>query len=416
MFIPSFDYLLLHFLVYAFLGWIIESAYKTIGQGRGFINSGFLKGPIIPIYGFGALIMIVLGKAARSWLSRIPPDLGLACEILAFTAICTAFEYCIGLLYEKVFGIKLWDYSKKPFNLKGRICLKNSLLWALLVAAFLLFIEPAVDGFVERRLSSPPFRYLAYAAAVLALADAAASTLELKSTADFINRLRERFSLLDPSSIRELFSKMSNRYLRQFPHLRAIASEGLHRILAEDFVERASESVVAKALRVLRDPPMEEAAMDPSYLDAVRDILADERVKGMASIPHHDASVLRHSLTVSEVSFVIAERYGLDSRSTARGALLHDFFLYDWRKTKVKHHATGHAKTALRNARSRFSLNEVEADIILTHMWPLSRRFYRYRESFVVSVVDKLVSAKEMGGTDFPEILRELVAKRLPKR
>ena len=54
---PSFDYLLVRFIVYGFFGWIIESGYKTIGQRRGFINSGFLKGPLIPIYGFGAVIM-----------------------------------------------------------------------------------------------------------------------------------------------------------------------------------------------------------------------------------------------------------------------------------------------------------------------------------------------------------------------
>lgn len=416
MSMPSFDYLLLRFIIYAFIGWILESAYKTIGQRRGFINSGFLKGPLIPIYGFGAVIMIVLERLAGASLSPLPPALSLAVEILAFTAVCTAFEYCIGFIYEAVFKIKLWDYSKKPFNLQGRVCLKNTLLWALLVTAFILFIEPGLDSLIERYLSAPVFLGFAYAAAIVALADATASTFELKSTVDFINRLRDRFSMLDPASLRELFSKMSNRYLRQFPNLREIATEGLHRFLAEDFMERESDSVVAKVLRVLRDPPMEDSAMDGEYLEAVRDILANEKVKSMASIPHHDASILRHSLTVSQAAFVVAERYGLDARSVARGALLHDFFLYDWRKTRVKHHATGHAKTALKNARACFSLNEIECDIILTHMWPLSRKFYRYRESFVVSVMDKLVSAKEMRGADIPEILRELVAKRLPRR
>jgi len=201
------------------------------------------------------------------------------------------------------------------------------------------------------------------AAAIAAVADATASTFELKSTADFINRLRDRFSMLDPASIRELFSKMSNRYLRQFPNLRELATEGLHRFLAEDFMERESDSVVAKVLRVLRDPPMEESGMDGDYLEAVRDILANDKVKSMASIPHHDASILQHSLTVSQAAFFVAERYGLDARSVARGALLHDFFLYDWRKARVKHHATGHAKTALKNARACFSLNEIEAQL-----------------------------------------------------
>lgn len=413
---PSFDYLLLRFIVYGFFGWIIESGYKTIGQRRGFINSGFLKGPLIPIYGFGAVIMIVLERLFSAPLSLLSPGFRLAIEIFSFTVVCTVFEYCIGFFYETVFKIKLWDYSKKPFNFKGRVCLKNTLLWALLVSAFIGFIEPAVDSLIARYLSASLFLNIAYAAALAAVVDATTSTFELKSTTEFIIRLRDRFSMLDPTSIRVLFPKMSNRYLRQFPNLRELATEGLHRFLAEDFMERESDSVVAKVLRVLRDPPLEESHMDGEYLEAVRDILANEKVKSMALIPHHDASILQHSLTVSQAAFVVAERYGLDARSVARGALLHDFFLYDWRKTKVKHHATGHAKTALRNARANFSLNEIEADIILTHMWPLSKRFYRYRESFIVSVMDKLVSAKEMRGTDIPEIVRELIAKRMPRR
>ncbi len=412
----SFDYLLVRFLLYAFIGWILESGYKTIGQGRGFINSGFLRGPIIPIYGFGALIMIVLERVLNPLLAPLSRSTAVVCEVLLFTLACTVFEYLIGWFYETVFKIRLWDYSKKPFNIKGRVCLKNTLLWALLVAAFILFIEPAINAFIAVWLSSPIIRPLSYFAAALAIADATVSTFELKSTADFLNKLKEKMSMGDASSIRALFSKMNNRFVRQFPNLREIANERLHRFLAEDFMRSESGSALAKVQQVLREPALDESAMDPAYLDAVRDILANERVQSMARIPHHDSSVLKHSLTVSEASFVLAQRYNLDARSTARGALLHDFFLYDWRKTKVKHHATGHAKTALRNAQANFALNEIESDIILTHMWPLSKRFYRYRESFIVSVMDKLVSAHEMRGTDFAEIVRDIIDKRLPKQ
>jgi len=412
----NFEYLLVRFLLYAFIGWILESGYKTIGQGRGFINSGFLRGPIIPIYGFGAIIMIVLERQLASLLMPLTRPVALVCEVLLFTLVCTAFEYFIGWFYETVFKIKLWDYSKKPFNLKGRICLKNTLLWALLVAAFILFIEPAVNALIAAWLSGPIVRPLSYTAGILTLADATVSTFELKSTADFLNRLKEKMSMGDPASIRALFSKMSNRFVRQFPNLREIANERLHRFLAEDFMQAESKSAMLQVQKIVREPALEESAMDPAYFDAVKDILANEKVQSMAGIPHHDASVLKHSLTVSEASFVLAQRYKLDARSTARGALLHDFFLYDWRKTKVKHHATGHARTALKNAQACFNLNEIESDIILTHMWPLSKHFYRYRESFIVSVMDKFVSAHEMRGTDFAEIIRDIVAKRFPRQ
>lgn len=408
----SFDYLLVRFIVYAFLGWIIESTYKTLGQRRGFINSGFLHGPIVPIYGFGAVMMVVLEDALYG--------LSLPLEVLAFTLVCTAFEYLVGFLYETVFRIKLWDYSARRFNLHGRVCLKNTFLWALLVLAFILYIEPAVDRLIAHIPALPVFRWLAYGIGAVALADAAWSTAELKSTAELINRFRERFVLGDPEAIRSAMKALNARFLAQFPNLRKLASESFQSFIAEAFgVEaiglRDSESLLFAASRIVKARGEGQAEMDPEYRDAVKDLLADEHVRSMAKIDHHDGSVLDHALRVSQVSFLLARRYGLDARATARGALLHDFFLYDWRREKVPHHATHHARTALENAKKYFQLGDIEADCILTHMWPLSKGFYRYRESFVVSLVDKLVSARELAGVDFPELLRQLVEKRLSR-
>lgn len=403
----NFDYLLQRFIIYAFLGWILESGYKTIGQRRGFINSGFLSGPIIPIYGFGAVIMEVL-------ISRFG-FLPLPLLVLAFTAICTAFEYAVGLLYEGLFGIRLWDYSKKRLNLHGRICLKNTLLWALLVTAFILFIQPAVDSLIATWLSGPWMRYAAYGIAAIALGDAARSTLELKSTADFLARFRERISLHDAASFGAALRAADNRFFSQFPNLRAMAGEAGKRLLAEDLMEKGSEHHNAEISRILKSDQLDEASMDGEYLEAVRDLLDSAWVREMARFPHHDASVLEHCVAVSRVSFVLARRYGLDAVSAARGALLHDFFLYDWRREKVRNHAFGHARTALSNARKHFELNEIEADCILSHMWPLSRNICRFRESFIVSLSDKLVTTRELGNMDFRELARSLAEKHFGK-
>lgn len=401
----SFDYLLLRFIVYAFLGWIVESAYKTIGQRRGFINSGFHHGPLIPIYGFGALLMIVLGDA----LGRLP----FVAEVVVFTLVCTAFEYLVGFLYETIFRIKLWDYSSKRFNLHGRVCLKNSLLWALLVVAFLLYIEPAVDRLLALLPNMAAVRWAPYCIGALALADAAWSTAELKSTAELITKFRERFALGDPESVRSAMKSLSARFLAQFPHLRELVSETFQSFLAEALGRNGEELLLASVSLALGGG--DDAAKDDAYSAAVKDLLEEEHVQSMAKIPHHDGSVLDHARKVSRISYLVARRYGLDAVSAARGGLLHDFFLYDWRRDKVPHHATRHARTALENARKYFALNDIEADCILTHMWPLSTRFYHYRESFVVSLVDKLVSARELVNVDFPELLRMLIEKRLSR-
>ncbi|OHD18870.1 MAG: hypothetical protein A2004_10485 [Spirochaetes bacterium GWC1_61_12] len=135
--------------------------------------------------------------------------------------------------------------------------------------------------------------------------------------------------------------------------------------------------------------------MDPAYVDAVQDLLAHDVVKQMTEYPHHDQTTLAHSLVVSQVSFQLAKKFKADARSTARGALLHDLFLYSWRDHQGISHVVNHPKIALANAQKHFQLNEVETDIILKHMWPLCRRFFRYREAFIVSMVDKIVATKE---------------------
>ncbi|HUW71247.1 MAG TPA: HDIG domain-containing protein [bacterium] len=132
------------------------------------------------------------------------------------------------------------------------------------------------------------------------------------------------------------------------------------------------------------------------YRMTVASLLGDDVVRSMASMRHHDRTTLEHSLAVSTLAYRAARRLRLNARATARGALLHDFFLYDRRQGHNPHHPTRHARVALQNAQARFALEAVEADIILTHMWPIGGPFYSYKESVLVSIVDKIVSSREV--------------------
>jgi len=154
---------------------------------------------------------------------------------------------------------------------------------------------------------------------------------------------------------------------------------------------------LSKAFAVLRNPVSTfEGIKDEEFLSAVRELTEDPAVRSMGNFNHHDATTLRHVISVSLVSYYLARACGLDSSSTARGALLHDFFLYDWRDGIRRQHRTTHPRTALYNALNRFSLNDVEADIIFSHMWPVARPIPKYRESFLVGIVDKIVSTREV--------------------
>ncbi|SHJ68808.1 HD domain-containing protein [Parasporobacterium paucivorans] len=135
------------------------------------------------------------------------------------------------------------------------------------------------------------------------------------------------------------------------------------------------------------------------YEKCICDLIHNEAVLSMEKyIQHSNISCLEHCIHVSYRSYRLCRRLGLDYVSAARGGLLHDFFLYDWHIDKPGNglHGFSHPGTALRNATGKFSLNEMEKDIIERHMWPLTLRAPRYKETLVISLVDKYCSLVEI--------------------
>lgn len=135
---------------------------------------------------------------------------------------------------------------------------------------------------------------------------------------------------------------------------------------------------------------------DTEYLECISELLNNDVVRSMNNyIQHGTTTTFDHCLKVSYESYKIAKKLGLDYKSTARAALLHDLFLYDWHKNTEKKplfqkHGFTHPITALENATKYFNLNDIEKDIIAKHMWPLTfRHIPRYKESMVVTMVDK---------------------------
>lgn len=131
------------FLIYAFLGWCAEVAFAAVHKGI-FINRGFLNGPVCPIYGVGMLVVVTLLWGLRSNLILL---------FLGSAGFTTALEYATGWILEKFFHDKWWDYSDKPFNVKGYICLEFTILWGLAAA----FIVGAVHPLVFILIKKTPF-------------------------------------------------------------------------------------------------------------------------------------------------------------------------------------------------------------------------------------------------------------------
>lgn len=131
----------------------------------------------------------------------------------------------------------------------------------------------------------------------------------------------------------------------------------------------------------------------------IEDLISNETVQKMKNYKqHYDTSCFEHCKNVAFYSYLICKKYHLDYISVARAGMLHDLFLYDWRKRengRTGLHAFTHPKTALQNASKLFPLNEKEIDIILKHMWPITLSFPKYAESYVITFVDKYCAVQE---------------------
>lgn len=133
----------------------------------------------------------------------------------------------------------------------------------------------------------------------------------------------------------------------------------------------------------------------------INDLIFNETVQKMRNYRQHcDTSCYEHCIRVAYYSYWISKKLNLDYVSTARAAMLHDLFLYDWRKShrEVKLdglHAFVHPKIALENATKIFNLNKKEQDIFVKHMWPITLALPKYTESYIVTFMDKYSACKE---------------------
>lgn len=124
-------------------------------------------------------------------------------------------------------------------------------------------------------------------------------------------------------------------------------------------------------------------------------------IESRLHIQHGRTSVFAHCLNVAIISLKIARQFkiAVDEKSLITGALLHDYFLYDWHNKEISPswHGFKHPAIALANARRDFPINTIETDIIINHMFPLTLfHFPRTKEGWLISLADKFCSLAEI--------------------
>lgn len=142
----------LYFLIFAFLGWVVETFYSVYELGH-FTKRGFLHGPICPIYGFGALILITFFSQYKKKNMKL---------FIYASVIFSVFEYIVSYAMDALFATKWWDYTNEFLNLNGRISIFYSLVWGIAAILFVNVIYPFFKKRINILLSKIPYKVQLY--------------------------------------------------------------------------------------------------------------------------------------------------------------------------------------------------------------------------------------------------------------
>lgn len=174
---------LFFFYMYCFFGWCFESAWVSF-KSKKLVNRGFMRGPFLPLYGSGAIMMLVVSMPFRD---------NVVLTYFAGVIGATVLEYITGVTMEALFKVRYWDYSNQRFNFQGHICLSSSIAWGFLT----ILMTRVVHQPIERVVMALPQKPLAYVTAMVTIYIVIDFTLSFKAALDLrdildrMQRLRE---------------------------------------------------------------------------------------------------------------------------------------------------------------------------------------------------------------------------------
>lgn len=262
------------FYFYCLCGWIWESCYVSARQRR-WVNRGFLHGPLLPIYGSGAILIL---------FAVIPVEDNLYLVWLFGMIAATALEYVTGAAMERLFKVRYWDYSKQKCNLNGHICLTSSIAWGFFSILLVRFIHPPVG----RLLAHVPAWLVDPAALILTAAftaDAVCSVQAALDLRDVLTRLTEENEELRRLAKRaEVAAAFAEDDLRRFREKTEVEKQLLQSRVQEELQElrearaqRAErrQSAWEESVRRRTNAKLEALAAIAEALETCRDHLSD---------------------------------------------------------------------------------------------------------------------------------------------
>lgn len=259
------------FFFYCFCGWVWESCYVSLCQRR-WVNRGFLHGPLLPIYGTGAILILFVTLPAERF-----PVLVWVLGLLAATAL----EYVTGAAMERLFRVRYWDYSRHRFNVSGYICLSSSIAWGFFSLLLVYGLHPPV-GRLLADLPSFLVDPLALALTAALTADVMRSVQEALDLRETLLRLTEENEELRRLAKRaEVAAAFAEDDLRRFREKTDLDAQRLRErvesYLRQEARTREARRLHRREIEELRLKQRAQARME--ILDAISDALESARAR-----------------------------------------------------------------------------------------------------------------------------------------
>lgn len=205
----NFCYYFLIFIIYSFLGWVMEVVGKLIEKHK-FINRGFLVGPVCSIYGWGCILIYFL-------LYKYQDNLFVLFVLSIF--ICSILEYFTSYFMEKIFKTRWWDYTRRKFNLNGRICLETMIPFGILGCLVIRVINPIIFSLLNN-LTTNTLEFLAIVIFVIYIIDNIISTCIIFNFRNTITNFEKDATEEITKKVKEVFlhkGYLSRRLVKAFP-------------------------------------------------------------------------------------------------------------------------------------------------------------------------------------------------------
>ncbi|WP_300767164.1 putative ABC transporter permease [uncultured Bifidobacterium sp.] len=246
--IAFIEQIFLWWLFYGFIGWVWETCLGIVTRGR-FVERGVFIGPLCPIYGFGAIIVIVTLRDVENPLASFLSSGMLACLL----------EYVTSAAVERAFHVRLWDYTNKPFNVNGRIYLNGFLAFGLGASAVKLLVQPAVAGFTGS-WAPQALHVVTITAAGILIADAAVTIAGLTSFDSHLAQISENIAQAKSTRIAAIDERLEK------------SGHGPDNVI--EVSERIAKTMTWQQRRLIRAFPAMTSTRHGHTLAGVRDTLA----------------------------------------------------------------------------------------------------------------------------------------------